>query len=99
MESYQPRKGSLDMAYKKFSVSLPAELYEQAEAVRKAEHRTRSELVREALRLYIDRFRRIPVVQPTSQDARMLKEGWSAYRSGDYVTLEELHHEMAGSHQ
>ena len=89
----------MDTAHKKFSVSLPLELFEQAEAVRKAEHRTRSELVREALRSYIDRFRRIPVVEPTSQETRMLKEGWDAYKGGDYVTLEELHHEMAGSQQ
>ena len=87
------------MAYKKFSVSLPPELYEQAEAVRMAEHRTRSELVREALRSYIDRFRRIRVVEPTNPEARMIKEGWNAYEGGEYVTLEELHREMARSHK
>jgi len=37
----------------KFSVSLPAEMAEKLELVRKWEHRTRSELVREALRQYI----------------------------------------------
>ena len=89
----------MEMAHKKFSVSLPPDLYQQAEAVRKAEHRTRSELVREALRSYIDRFRRIPVVSPTQQEERMLKEGWKGYEDGDYVTLEELQHEMAGSHK
>ena len=87
------------MAHKKFSVSLPLELYEQAEAVRKAEHRTRSELVREALRSYIDRFRRIALVEPTSQEARMLEAGWSADKGGDDITLEELRREMACSHK
>ena len=89
----------MEMAHKKFSVSLPPDLYDQAEAVRKAEHRTRSELVREALRSYIDRFRRIPVVEPTRQEAQILKDGWKAYEGGEYVTLEELRHEMAGSHK
>ena len=40
------------------SVSLPPEMMAKVERVRKAEHRTRSELVREALRTYFDR--RIP---------------------------------------
>jgi hypothetical protein len=35
-----------------FTISLPPEMLTEVEAVRKAEHRTRSELVREALRLY-----------------------------------------------
>jgi metal-responsive CopG/Arc/MetJ family transcriptional regulator len=34
------------------AVSLPREMMKQVEAIRKAEHRTRSELVREALRTY-----------------------------------------------
>ena len=36
------------------TVSLPAELASRADAVAKEENRTRSELLREALRLYID---------------------------------------------
>jgi metal-responsive CopG/Arc/MetJ family transcriptional regulator len=36
------------------TVSLPAELASRADAVAKEESRTRSELLREALRLYID---------------------------------------------
>jgi metal-responsive CopG/Arc/MetJ family transcriptional regulator len=35
-----------------FSVSLPPEMVAKLEQVRKEEHRTRSELVREALRHY-----------------------------------------------
>jgi metal-responsive CopG/Arc/MetJ family transcriptional regulator len=35
-----------------FSVSLPPEMMEELEQVRKAERRTRSELIREALRRY-----------------------------------------------
>ncbi len=36
-----------------FSVSVPPEMAGEIERVRKSEHRTRSELVREALRRYI----------------------------------------------
>lgn len=36
-----------------FSISLPPEMAEELEKIRKKEHRTRSELLREALRRYI----------------------------------------------
>ena len=38
-----------------FSVSLPPEMAKELERVRRTEHRTRSELVREALRTYLRR--------------------------------------------
>lgn len=37
-----------------FSISLPPEMMEEIERVRKTEHRTRSELIREALRRYFE---------------------------------------------
>ena len=36
-----------------FSISLPPEMATELEAIRKKEHRTRSELLREALRRYV----------------------------------------------
>lgn len=36
-----------------FSISLPPEMAEEIERVRKTEHRTRSEFIREALRFYL----------------------------------------------
>ena len=36
-----------------FTVSMPPDMAEQIELVRRREHRTRSELVREALRVYV----------------------------------------------
>ena len=36
-----------------FTISLPPEMAEELEEVRKREHRTRSELIREALRRYV----------------------------------------------
>jgi len=43
---------------KKVLVALPAGLLEQIDFVAQVEHRTRSDLIREALRRYIDAFRR-----------------------------------------
>jgi metal-responsive CopG/Arc/MetJ family transcriptional regulator len=43
---------------KKVLVALPPGLLEQIDFVAQVEHRTRSDLIREALRRYIDGFRR-----------------------------------------
>lgn len=54
----------------------------------KAEHRTRSELVREALRVYLS-TRLIPAELPTPAEARAYRRGIAAYRRGDSITLQE----------
>jgi len=54
----------------------------------KAEHRTRSELVREALRVYLS-GRVIPAETPTAAELRAYRIGVAAYKRGDYVTLGE----------
>ena len=50
-----------------FSVSVPPEMAGEIERVRKSEHRTRSELVREALRHYI-RAGRVPGAYKLGRD-------------------------------
>lgn len=50
---------------KKVLVALPPGLLEQIDFVAQVEHRTRSDLIREALRRYIDNFKkenRVPYV-------------------------------------
>ena len=72
---------------KAMTISLPPAMVRQVERVRKREHRTRSELVREALRSYLqDRF---PVVVPTKAEL-------AAIRRGDSVSLDELIHDLEG---
>ena len=60
---------------------------EQVERARKAEHRTRSELVREALRVYLS-ARLFATESPTAAEARAYRRGMTAYKRGNYVTLE-----------
>jgi len=60
---------------------------EQVERARKAENRTRSELVREALRVYLS-ARLVPVELPTAAEARAYRRGMAAYKRGNYATLE-----------
>lgn len=53
---------------KKVLVALPSGFLEQIDFVAQCEHRTRSDLIREALRRYLDGFRRVqgPRVVETS---------------------------------
>ena len=43
---------------KKVLIALPPAMLEQVDHIAKCEHRTRSDLIREALRRYLDNFRR-----------------------------------------
>jgi hypothetical protein len=61
---------------------------QQVERAMKAEQRTRSELVREALRVYLS-ARAIPVEVPTASEARAYRRGMAAYKRGDYMTLND----------
>jgi len=70
------------------TVSLPPAMAREIERAMKAEHRTRSELVREALRMYLSASK-ILAELPTAAEARAYRRGMAAYRRGDSVTLQE----------
>lgn len=80
------------------TISLPPKMLAQFERVREAEQRTRSELVREALRLYFNpelaaRIARLPVYTPTKRELRSIEKG---RRSKDYLTIHELFRDLDG---
>lgn len=75
-----------------FTISLPPEMAEKVEKTMKAEQRTRSELVREALRRYIS-FPRFLEESPPASELRAMRRGWAAYERGDFVTLDDLQSE------
>lgn len=65
---------------KKVLVALPPGLLEQIDFVAQVEHRTRSDLIREAMRRYIENFKRsqsprMTVSQVGSQKVALLTEG------------------------
>ena len=62
------------------------------ERVRKQEHRTRSELMREALRSYFSK--RIAEDAPTVAELRAIRLGRAAIARGDFVTLDGLRDEV-----
>ena len=70
------------------TISVPPKMAAQAEETTKIEHRTRSELIREALHTYFA-IRRIPEEIPTAAELRAIRRGEAAFRKGDYVTLDE----------
>ena len=72
------------------TISLPPAMVRQFEQVRKAESRTRSELVREALRAYFEA--RYPAVAPTRAELAALRRGRAAFRRGNAIALPEFLH-------
>ncbi len=71
------------------TVSLPREMAAQVETVRKAEHRTRSELVREALRTYFALAARFPEEEATPAELRALRQARREFERGETVNLTE----------
>ena len=80
---------------KTMTVSLPPEMAEEFEAVRKAERRTRSELAREAFRTYFSRFK---VVSASPAEEAAIQRGRREFSRGEFVTLTELRNELDAKH-
>ncbi len=70
------------------TVSLPPQMIEEVEKVRVAEHRTRSELVREALRVYF--VQRLPAAEATLAERAAIARGRAEFKRGEFVTLDEI---------
>ena len=80
---------------KTLTISLPPAMVRQMESLRKQEHRTRSELMREALRHYFDS--RVPEVTPTKAELAAIRRGRADIKAGRFVTLEQLRDELAAA--
>jgi predicted transcriptional regulator len=75
------------------TISLPPAMAKQMEKVQQKEHRTRSELLREAWRHYFES--RYPEYTPTKAEAAAIRLGRAEIKRGEFVTLEQLDHELA----
>ena len=78
------------------TISLDPAMAREVEKVRKTEHRTTSELWREAMRAYL-RARGRPEYAPTTAEQRAFERGRTAIRRGDYYTLDEFRTFLLGS--
>jgi len=80
------------MGYRNLSISLPDELVTLVELVQAREHRSRSEVMREALRLYFER--RGLIEDPLPGELEAIDEARAEIARGDTVTLEEARREL-----
>lgn len=78
--------------FKNVSITLPEPMVDLVDRAAEKEHRTRSELVRQALRLYLQG---IPVEEPIAEEVAAMKRGKAEIRKGAVVTLDQLRHELA----
>jgi predicted transcriptional regulator len=75
------------------TISLPPGMAKQMARVQKEEHRTRSELLREAWRHYFES--RYPLYVPTKAERAAITKGRAEIKRGESVTLAKLHDELA----
>jgi predicted transcriptional regulator len=73
------------------TISLPPAMAKQMAKIQKEEHRTRSELLREAWRHYFES--RYPVYTPTKAERAAVNKGRAEFKRGEYVNLAKLHDE------
>ncbi len=79
------------------TVSLPPAILTGLDRLGAADKRTRSELVREALRTYLNL--RFPVVEASKAELAGIRRGRAEIRRGQYVTLEQLADELGTPHR
>src|SRR5579864_3778129 len=79
------------------TISLPPAMVKQMEKVQREEHRTRSELLREAWRQYFES--RYPVIRPSRAELAAIRKGRAEFKRGEYVTLHQLHNELETARQ
>jgi Arc/MetJ-type ribon-helix-helix transcriptional regulator len=84
------------MTTKMISVSLPEEMLPEIDSVARKEHRSRSELIREAVRQYLaaESGRMIPLDDAQPDEANAIAQGRREFERGDFVRLEDLQREL-----
>ena len=81
------------MGSRTVSVTIPDELFESVEAIRRRGQRSRSSVVREAIRDYLSR-RRVPVVEATPEELAELDNARREVERGEFVSLAELRDDL-----
>jgi hypothetical protein len=75
-------------------LTLPAAMADEFERVRRAEKRTASDLVQEAVRSYLSFLRRFPETDATRTELRAICQGRRAFARGEYIGLDKLLHKV-----
>jgi metal-responsive CopG/Arc/MetJ family transcriptional regulator len=82
---------------KTVTVSLPPQLVAELDRVSERERRTRSEILRDALRRYItvaERGRMIPIEDALPEEIEAMRRADEEYVRGECVRLEDLQREL-----
>ena len=82
---------------KTIAISLPPQMIEELDRVSERERRTRSEILREALRRYIavaERDRMIPVEDALPEEIEAMHRAEEEHARGECVRLEDLQREL-----
>jgi Arc/MetJ-type ribon-helix-helix transcriptional regulator len=84
------------MSHKMISVSIPEEMLPEIDQAALHENRSRSELIREALRRYLSRGRgrMIPLDDAQPDEIEAIEGGRGEFARGDFVRLEDLQREL-----
>ena len=82
---------------KTVTVSLPPQLVDELDRVSERERRTRSEILRDALRRYItvaERGRMIPVEDALPEEIEAMRRADEEHARGECLRLEDLQREL-----
>jgi metal-responsive CopG/Arc/MetJ family transcriptional regulator len=84
------------MSSKMISVSIPEEMLPEIDNAARKEHRSRSELIREALRRYLsaDRSRMLPIDDAQRDEIEAIERGRTDFARGEFIRLEDLQREL-----
>jgi metal-responsive CopG/Arc/MetJ family transcriptional regulator len=84
------------MTSKMISVSIPEEMLPEIDQAALHENRSRSELIREALRRYLShaRSRKIPLDDAQPDEIEAIERAREEFARGDFVRLEDLQREL-----
>jgi predicted transcriptional regulator len=82
---------------KTVTISMPPAMVDDLDRVRQREHRTRSELLREALRQYMatsGEARTIRVADMQPDEIKAIRQGKRDFARGETVRLEDIQNEL-----
>jgi metal-responsive CopG/Arc/MetJ family transcriptional regulator len=86
----------MSMSSKMISVSIPEEMLPEIDSAARKEHRSRSELIREAVRRYLspERGRILPVDEAQRDEIEAIERGRAEFARGEFIRLDDLQREL-----
>jgi Arc/MetJ-type ribon-helix-helix transcriptional regulator len=82
------------MSKKVISISIPEEMLPDIDAAARREHRSRADLIREALRRYLAAGRLLPVEEADPDELAAIERGRAQFEQGEFVRLDDLQREL-----